>query len=99
MIEAWEFEPVVASVFHECKDIGSRPIDRAATAFNSSTLSLELAQIDHISRSTRQFLDRIVTVYSTLSDALLASLVRLKGSPWETVRRQHPNIKSVEIPN
>jgi uncharacterized phage-associated protein len=99
MVEAWAYGPVVPSVYHEFKDLGSAPIDREATILNPRTLDLETPEIDTNDHSTLALLDRVLEVYGGLSAVQLSAMTHAAGSPWSEMRRKYPNIKSVDIPN
>lgn len=88
LVEAWQYGPVIPSIYHEFKEFGSGPIKGRAqdvVAEGSSirfvTPSLEEQDVrDH--PQTREILDRVWKVYSTYSAGQLSTMTHQAGTPW-----------------
>jgi uncharacterized phage-associated protein len=72
-IEAWEYGPVVRSVYHWLKGCGAYPI----TAFDVQTDTSSLSAAD------LPFLDRVWAKYSKYSAGFLVKKTHEEGSPWD----------------
>ena len=100
MVEAWEYGPVVPSLYHEFKDLGAAPIDRLATEFDVRTAGFDrIPAIDDNDQATSALLDRVWKIYGPLTASQLSQMTHEPGSPWSETRRKNPKIKSVDIPN
>ncbi|MBU0578840.1 DUF4065 domain-containing protein [Patescibacteria group bacterium] len=71
-IEAWEYGPVVKSVYHQFKHCGAFPI----TAFD---IDSEV----NISDEKTLFLKKVWSKYAKYSAEHLVDITHKKGSPWE----------------
>ena len=98
MVEAWEYGPVVPSIYHEFKRFGSSPITRFAQELNPDTLELETPRIGDDS-DVIGLLKRVWEVYGKFTAAQLSALTHAKESPWTQTRNKQPGIKGVDIPN
>ena len=112
-VEAWRFGPVIADLYHEFKKFGKEPIEGRATEFkfewfedrNKDVLMrgwLEQPSIEEStedSSATKLFLNRVWDVYKRFTGVQLANLTHEPGTPWDEVRKENPNKKSVSIPD
>jgi uncharacterized phage-associated protein len=100
-IEAWDYGPVVPSVYHEFKEFGNRPIDIPGTAIERSgdtgfrIVTPRLApDPDH---GVEALLKKINQVYGGFSALRLSADTHKVGTPWEETRKKNPNRKGVDI--
>lgn len=99
-IQAWQYGPVVPSIYHEFKIYGSSPIDRFATEF--SPRELEYVKVPPVSKSEGfpfRLLKRVWKVYGQLPATRLSSLTHAPDSPWTRTRQDNPTGLHVTIPN
>jgi uncharacterized phage-associated protein len=88
-IEAWQFGPVIRSLYSAFRDAGSGPINHPACQVQfvgqrliSSPIVLE--DIDSpVNRQVKEVLDETWKVYRDFSGPQLSNLTHLPGSPWE----------------
>ena len=93
MIQAWQFGPVVPSLYHEFKEFGVEPIDRLATQFN------RVPEIDLYDRFVRGLLEKIWKVYGVYTATRLSIMTHGRGSPWSVTDHRNPGVRNVDIPN
>jgi uncharacterized phage-associated protein len=99
-VEAWEYGPVIPSVYHAFKKYGSGAITEKGS---------KVALVDH---NTIQFitptvsdaetLDLLNVVwdgYGDLSAIQLSNLTHEPGSPWSQTHAKSPGRKGVDIPD
>jgi uncharacterized phage-associated protein len=87
-IEAWDYGPVVPSVYHEFKDFGRRPIDRPMTDL-ASVISEGLLK-DYTLHEPKiiddpdieKLLERVWEVYGKLSGVTLANMTHAPDGAW-----------------
>ena len=99
-IEAWQYGPVVPSIYCEFKMFGSDPIDRLAREHDLRTF--ESAIVPPVSKSDRfafDLLERVWHVYGKLTAARLSALTHASDSPWTLAKQADPVGLSVEIPD
>lgn len=87
--EAWQFGPVVPSIYQEYKSFGSQPIKTTVEYPNSEKVYLDenaKAAIDYTWNATKN-----------LSASTLSAWTHMKGSPW--YEYYVPNVWSVQIDN
>ncbi len=102
--EAWPYGPVFASLYHEFKHRGRRPIMDFATELNLDDLTETTPRIPKSDKRTTQLLDQIREVCGRRSGLELSRITHRPGSPWETTRkrtggRKNANIRDEEIKN
>lgn len=84
-IEAWEYGPVIPSVYHKYKKYGSQPI-------------IKVSIVDKISDTDKKMLDEIWEVFGGYSASRLVDMTHAH-SPWKEARDRSNNIitkKSME---
>lgn len=100
MVEAWEYGPVVPTLYHEFKEYGAREIPRLATDWNPETSDWDITPlIDTSDDQVAQLLDRVIVVYGNRSAVALSALTHVDESPWKKTVEKHPGIRHVDIPN
>ncbi len=107
--EAWEYGPVIPSLYHEFKIFGRGPITKKATAFvgegigEDYFLNLEEREVSppnpQEDRATCDFLARIWDEYKRFSGSQLSTLTHQPNTPWHMTWNQRGKYqKGVDIP-
>lgn len=86
-IEAWQFGPVIHSLYHEFRDLGSAPITRNAQKFKlvGDEVKSVIPRIPNDAVEDRAFLERIWDVYKDYTAIQLSNMTHAPGSPWSKV--------------
>lgn len=112
LCEAWDYGPVIQSVYHEFKKYGNKPITRLADQFQFSDVSDKSLELDDCLEfytpeinpkdiDTKKLLDRILKVYGDKSALYLSQLTHLPGTPWEVASKEakEKGVKGYDIKN
>jgi uncharacterized phage-associated protein len=98
-IEAWDYGPVVASLYRELKPYGASQILEAIAEFapdgNGGFRFVHLTVEDE---ETQQFLRRILEVYGRLSALQLSEMTHLADTPWTQIRDAFPGVRGRSFP-
>lgn len=81
--QAWQYGPVVPSLYQEFKEFGNSPITRRCEKFAFGTPS-ELPP-DGEDGGLHRFLQKIWNVYGKYTGAQLSTLTHQVGTPWHDV--------------
>lgn len=87
-VQAWEYGPVIADVYHGLKENGRRPVSNPIPAY---TQDFDDDQ-EHI-------LDEVYRVYGNWSGGQLSRLTHRPGSPWYKTKQEDPLSRHVTIDN
>lgn len=96
-IEAWEYGPVIASVYHEFKSFGSKEITRPAMDLDFASGSLVPCPIPTGDSKLNKVADFVVKTYGNYSGLTLSELTHADGSPWHITRNENPGIRGADI--
>jgi uncharacterized phage-associated protein len=101
-VEAWEFGPVIPSIYHAFKKFGSGPITEKASkteivARESLTLLFVYPAVDD--QETQDFLSVVWEGYRDLTAIQLSNLTHKQGSPWYKVYSENRGRRGVDIPD
>ncbi len=108
-IEAWKFGPVVPSVYHEFKGVGSGVIE--SRALDVSFLDDGEIKVYEPSIATcrdsspeddefaKRLLDRIWSLYSKYTALQLSDATHKPGTPWHLIHSQYGDVKNIDIPD
>ena len=100
IIEAWQYGPVVPSLYRMFWTFGATPITLQAFSYNRATGRLTIvAPVPESDEGAHGLLERIWEVYGSYSAGQLSALTHKKGSPWARVRKRNPNSFSRRIRN
>ncbi|MCY4595573.1 MAG: DUF4065 domain-containing protein [Bryobacterales bacterium] len=100
MVEAWEYGPVVPTLYHEFKEFGSREIKRLATDWDPITEEYyDAPKIPSKDVLTIRLLKNMFTLYGGMSAIEMSALTHTKDSPWDLTRKENEGIRFVDIPN
>jgi uncharacterized phage-associated protein len=101
-VQAWQFGPVIPSLYHEFKIFGNQPVTEEATKIEllaGKRLRFTAPNIPQDDSETRALLGKVWQVYSKLSALKLSRLTHQPNSPWHAVYNQHPGVKGLTIPD
>jgi len=100
-VQAWDYGPVVSSVYHEFKKFGSGRIEQLGTDMDLSTGEIVTPRIALDDQQTIALLDKIWEIYGKYTGVQLSNLTHEANSPWTSVRNDPENagMRSVGIPN
>jgi uncharacterized phage-associated protein len=88
-VEAWQFGPVVPSVYHEFKHARSGAISGKATEFDLENFELVEPTLPSEDMRTPQLLRQVWEAYGKLSAVQLSNLTHLPDTPWAKARAAH----------
>jgi uncharacterized phage-associated protein len=97
-VEAWEYGPVIPSLYHDFKHYGNSPISEKALLFEGEPLPENNPRVV-------KFLNRIWELYSGFTGMQLSNMTHAAGTPWEmtVAESQEENyglkMKNEKIPN
>lgn len=94
-IEAWQYGPVIPSIYHEFKPFGSGIISCKARRFDGYAFS-DVEEPSDI--SLRQFLDNIWRSYGQFTATKLSEMTHAIDSPWHQTWTTSNGMRSVDIP-
>jgi uncharacterized phage-associated protein len=72
-IEAWQYGPVIPSLYHSLKDFRAEPVTRPVPGSSISPLAVEEAAL----------VDKIYEVYGKYSGGQLSAMTHRTGTPWD----------------
>jgi uncharacterized phage-associated protein len=103
-VEAWQFGPVIPSLYHEFKTFGGSPVTSHALDIDWATFkafrpTIESQAATENNQFTIRLLDRIWKQYGSLSGAQLSSLTHQAGTPWVRAREEFGEVRNVDIPD
>jgi len=83
-IEAWQYGPVVPSVYHEFKHFERNPIDSLATEaiFDGMNFRFETPEIPKHDNVTRSILEKVWDVYKNMRAGAFIDKTHLENTPW-----------------
>jgi uncharacterized phage-associated protein len=96
-IEAWQYGPVISSLYHEFKQFGSNAIKSKATDFDSASFNIIEVQTP-AEEPIRKFLTNVWDSYGKYTAIKLSEMTHAAGSPWEMTWKSSGGVKGVDIP-
>src|SRR5258707_10881642 len=91
-VQAWQYGPVVPSIYHEFKNYGKSPI--TTLSFDFTTLKYPLPSDPEIIK----FLDKIWAVYGIYDGLQLSALTHQANTPWDITWNQIGGKDRKEVP-
>ena len=85
-VEAWQYGPVIADVYHSVKKYGDRPVRK--------TIKAVPANFDG---DEQHILDQVYKVYGGWTGIKLSRLTHAPGSPWYKTKQDNPLGRNVVI--
>ena len=98
-IQAWEFGPVVRTLYDEFKSYGSAPITGRAQSLETTGAHLRFFEPDVPSTDTQTvaLLDRVWETYKKFNAYQLSALTHTAGSPWDVTWSANTGVRNVTI--
>ncbi|MFZ6843564.1 Panacea domain-containing protein [Undibacterium sp. RuTC16W] len=87
-IQAWQYGPVISSVYQEFKHFGSGAITSNASSFDFDKLEFVTPEVKLEDKETRALLNRIWDVYGKYSAMKLSNLSHIPNGPWDKARKK-----------
>ncbi len=95
--EAWDYGPVVPSLYYDFRKYGNAPIS-LATDYQWDT-DAEIATPPVAGDAVfNKVLDFVWRSYGKYSAAQLSDMTHELGSPWDITKKNNPGIKNADIP-
>lgn len=85
-VQAWKYGPVIPSIYHEFKEVGSDPIDWNAK--NPGETPRSAPRVPMSDQRTRALLDRVWKVYGKFSGLSLSEMTHKPATPWAITWKQ-----------
>lgn len=86
-VEAWQYGPVIADVYHSVKKSGDRPVKKPVRA--------QPADFD---ADAQHILDQVYKMYGGWTGFKLSQLTHMPGSPWYQTKQENPLGRNAVIP-
>lgn len=80
-IEAWQYGPVIPSLYHSLKDFRSDPVTRPLVGVDDEPLS----------PNDRSLIDKVYDVYGHYSGGQLSAMTHRPNTPWDLAWRRGKN--------
>nr|WP_276616001.1 type II toxin-antitoxin system antitoxin SocA domain-containing protein [Pseudomonas syringae] len=94
-VEAWQYGPVIPSLYHEFKRFGSGDIQ--CKAFDYDALGVREAATPS-DPNVRTFLQNVFNSYGKYSGIRLSEMTHASGTPWYTTWSECKGMRGVDIP-
>ena len=92
-VEAWQYGPVIDSLYHEFKQFGSGTIREPAVSYSFDKESLEMKvekpQIPDSDNYTKTLIRNVWQAYKKYTGPQLSNITHMQGTPWEQTFRPH----------
>jgi uncharacterized phage-associated protein len=88
-VEAWQFGPVVPSIYQEFKHERSGAISTKATEFDLEKFDFLEPVVPKNDVRARGILDKVWQAYGKLTAIQLSNLTHLPDTPWANARAKH----------
>lgn len=97
-IEAWQYGPVIRSLYHEFKEFGNQPINRLATIRTPTGASAP--RLPESAVDVRAILDEVYDSYGVYTPFQLSMMTHAPGTPWnQTFERYQGTLpRGTDIP-
>lgn len=96
-LEAWDYGPVVSSVYHEFKKFGAQFIEGFATDFDYEKFERTTPRIPMDDARTLALLSKVWSVYGKYTAVQLSNLTHEANSAWSAARQNNPSGRAVSI--
>lgn len=94
-VQAYQYGPVVLSLYHEFKRFGVNPIEVLATDYDPQNEELFNPRIPLNDEKAIALLMKVWNVYSAFSSLELANMTHQPGSAWAEARTKNPSKRIV----
>lgn len=95
-VEAWQYGPVLPSLYHEFKKFGSGQITEKATYLDDNLDFVEVPPPDD--PNVRKFLDNIWSNYGHFTAIKLSEMTHAAGGPWDSTWSESLGVRGTDIP-
>lgn len=98
-IEAWDWGPVIPSIWDSLKRYGNKPISDYIHEHEWKGPDRDRGNVlrENLSHDEREILEMVFEVYGGMSGGKLSEITHENDTPWSDSYR--PNTKNIEIPN
>lgn len=93
-VQAWQYGPVIPSLYHEFKPYGANPIQGKATAYIDGVFR-EVPPPDD--PNVQQFLRNVWSSYSPFTGIALSEMTHAADSPWDITWRENRGMHGSDI--
>ena len=94
--EAWKYGPVFASVYHDLKENGAKPIrdliEQVDVDANAHTLRIHTPSIKASDHDVCRLLDKVLEKFGNFTGLELSDMTHRRGSPWDNARSRSTRI-------
>lgn len=94
-VEAWQYGPVIPSLYHDFKQFGSSGITRKATEFDGIAFREASPPEDPVIRT---FLQNVWSSYGPLTGLKLSELTHSTDGPWDQTWKECNGMRGTDIP-
>lgn len=103
-VQAWQYGPVIPSIYHEFKDVGNGPInDLSSELVNigglrfASKATLDNFPVNEERQHAKDIVAKVFEIYGGYSAAKLSNATHQTGTPWQQVYKDGE--RKITIPN
>jgi len=95
-VQAWQYGPVIETVYHKFKDYGNKQITSLGSNFGFGITTPVIQD-----KKNESILDKVWDVYKKYNGLQLSTLTHQSGTPWDIIWNQESGAhrKSAIIPN
>lgn len=98
LFEAWDYGPVLPSIYHAFQDVGADAIRARACRLDPVRLVMVTPRLP-ADAGMERLLEQVWVAYGGLTGLELSHLTHQPGSPWKQTRRQSGGMRNAGIPN
>lgn len=98
-IEAWDYGPVISSVYSEFRNFGAAPIYGRATLWDQQEQDYVVPKPSQTDSELNGLIDAIWDNYNQYDALKLSEMTHLEGAPWHLIKQKYPDFRNVQIPN
>ena len=101
-LQAWDYGPVVPSLYHEFKRFRGDEITELAmdvVFVGGAKISVITPRVKKDDQYTRNLLKRVIKVYGKFTAWQLSAMTHEASSPWSLARKENPGVSFVGISN
>lgn len=103
-VEAWQYGPVIPSIYHEFKSAGNNPIvcpameiRRQGMKFCQQPVSFDDYPDNEERQHAKEIVAKVFEIYGKYSAVRLSNATHLNGTPWQQV--YHEGVRGLKISN
>lgn len=96
-VEAWQYGPVIPSLYREFKQAGAGAIRTRATDFDTAKGDFVPVLVPG-DPSMQQYLRNVWTSYGKFTAIKLSDMTHASDGPWAATRLANPGVRGADIP-